>query len=1051
MKSGMMMWMALAAAILVSTNAWAVWNPDTDANLIFNMNFESYDNGLHKTTAAKPPTQDGFVIDYNTTNYNVFGETSAAGLGKDANFGAMFDLSPGPGILNNVSNPNDCKLTVAAPLPIFDMSSGSNSWMTDKHTWTFWFNTPSIGDCTMLRHQSIHYMEETYENAMWEIRVYNSVLMFYHKNNSLKMETASTLSDLGLTTNTWHHAALVIDRSNANQTTEPSTQKSAKIYIDGLEVPIRITASDLTKSMNVDTDPYTAAPLWIGAGEREFDGLLDEVRFFNGDLTAQQVSILYQCDKTQPVALDPIPRSSGVVIGTGLSWVPAGSTPAPTAQKVYFGTDPEPNNLTSVKTGDGAMNSASNAELGGQLTLNTTYYWYIQSTISGNDVNGPLWSFTTETGRALNLSPIDGAEDIDVCDINLLWTTPTSATYTVYSSQTKSLVESNDVSAQIYTGTDPCVIGYDPCSRGSIFYWRVNSNYGGSIGVVPGNIWSFRTKPYELVFNTDDVEMTYADHVIPAYTCLLHSSGWSDACSVGSLSSDGVAVFNFPSGFSYDRRYDIVVVPQVRPEWIDINTPTPLAIHVTGDFYFDGRVQIAGDDIPTTGEDVSFARSGGFPGPKHNQESSVFKSGTQPVFADYWTAYTYNAADVGLIWHHRFGTSSSSTAHATYVPTDIAKSHFGPGVPVAPPYKGGGGGGAGGFGGDSGRGFYHGVNTRGPSYGDKEVPVPFGGSGGGWGGSNSPGGAAGGGGIEIVATGNVTLDVNAQILAHGGSQTCPASSYPAGGGGGGSVRIIAGGNVTNKGIIDVSGGKGGIGGSGHNLGGGGGGGRVAIFYGGTYTNDGTITADGGLRGTWSWDPCNPGQPSGVAESGQDGTIYVVNSSTVSPKKASAPTPKNGDTMVYCSPDPCTGFQLKWFSGYGGTTDEVFCDTNPNPTTSRGSVAATRGQHSVTMTVSSGNTYYMKVVTDGNVSSDIWSFKTVNWECPVGVPGNYPHPAGLEWDTNHDCVLDFEDFDFFANNWLNSEWGGYKLEFFDFNRFANEWRQCENRSDGCPGF
>ena len=40
------------------------------------------------------------------------------------------------------------------------------------------------------------------------------------------------------------------------------------------------------------------------------------------------------------------------------------------------------------------------------------------------------------------------------------------------------------------------------------------------------------------------------------------------------------------------------------------------------------------------------------------------------------------------------------------------------------------------------------------------------------------------------------------------------SDYPGGGGGGGSVKIIAGGSVTNKGIINVNGGKGGNGRSG---------------------------------------------------------------------------------------------------------------------------------------------------------------------------------------------------------------------------------------------
>ena len=92
------------------------------------------------------------------------------------------------------------------------------------------------------------------------------------------------------------------------------------------------------------------------------------------------------------------------------------------------------------------------------------------------------------------------------------------------------------------------------------------------------------------------------------------------------------------------------------------------------------------------------------------------------------------------------------------------------------------------------------------------------------------------------------------------------------------------------------------------------------------------------------------------------------------------------------------------------------------------------------------------MTDGTVSSDTWSFSTRNWQCPIAVPGAYPHPAGLEWDTNHDCTIDFEDFEYFADDWQNSELGGSALDFYDFNRLANEWRQCVNRTDGgCAGF
>ena len=429
MKSGWK-WMVLAVAALVSTSAWAVWDPDADTALVFNMNFETFNNSAHTTTDAKGGLV-GTLVDYNNMYPNVFGETSRTGLGFDANFAAIHDNAPGPGVASNISTPNDVRLTVPSGTGVFDLGLP-----TKKHTWAFWFNSPSITDGTIIRHASIHLSDSGYENKLWEIRIYGGVLQFYHKDNCLKMQTASTLSELGVEVNTWHHAAVVIDRSTAVETSVPTTQQSCKIYIDGLEVPIIVTSVN-TLTMNINS--FYDSPLWIGAGERVFNGLLDEVRLFTGDLNSVQVSLLYQCDKTLPIALLPIPRSSDVVIGTGLSWVPAGSTPAPTGQSVYFGTDV--NNMSSVATGNGSMNSVSNAQLGGLLTLNTTYYWYIRSTISGNDVNGPHWSFTTETGKAINPSPIDGAIDINDSNVHLSWTTPTTATYTVYASSVRSLVE----------------------------------------------------------------------------------------------------------------------------------------------------------------------------------------------------------------------------------------------------------------------------------------------------------------------------------------------------------------------------------------------------------------------------------------------------------------------------------------------------------------------------------------------------------------------------------------------------------------------------------
>jgi hypothetical protein len=103
-----------------------------------------------------------------------------------------------------------------------------------------------------------------------------------------------------------------------------------------------------------------------------------------------------------------------------------------------------------------------------------------------------------------------------------------------------------------------------------------------------------------------------------------------------------------------------------------------------------------------------------------------------------------------------------------------------------------------------------------------------------------------------------------------------------------------------------------------------------------------------------------------------------------------------------------------------------------------------------MSVSSGNTYYMKVVTDGSVSSDIWSFKTVKWQCPFAINNAVPHVGGPEWDFNHDCVIDLEDFAFFVENWVNVGFGDYIIDNPNFADFADEWKMCDNRTDGGCG-
>ncbi|MGB8225256.1 MAG: hypothetical protein WCE45_00095, partial [Sedimentisphaerales bacterium] len=338
----------------------------------------------------------------------------------------------------------------------------------------------------------------------------------------------------------------------------------------------------------------------------------------------------------------------------------------------------------------------------------------------------------------------------------------------------------------------------------------------------------------------------------------------------------------------------------------------------------------------------------------------------------------------------------------------------------------------------------YGIFCGGAAYGDKEIPIPYGGSAGGIGNNTTSG--AGGGGVEIVATGSVTLGARAGIYSEGGSVNYSANQV-AGGGAGGSVRIIAGTTFSNSGIIDVNGGRGGNSSGKFNVtGGGGGGGRVSVYYGSTYTNTGSITAKGGPRGIYdvNSDPNIYGKT--ISDDGQDGTLFNARyDANGVPMKASAPTPRSVDKMVY-APVADTNLMLKWYSGYyNGTaaTDTLYFGTSSTPVALIAAKAVTaRGQEqAVEVNIAPNTTYYWRITTTSGAittSSDIWSFKTVDWQC------SDPGFDTLVWDTGYyyNCFVDFDDFVDLGRYWNVSipvVGGGTDGVDMDALRiFADEW-------------
>ncbi|MFT5128364.1 MAG: hypothetical protein ACI8W8_001974, partial [Rhodothermales bacterium] len=220
--------------------------------------------------------------------------------------------------------------------------------------------------------------------------------------------------------------------------------------------------------------------------------------------------------------------------------------------------------------------------------------------------------------------------------------------------------------------------------------------------------------------------------------------------------------------------------------------------------------------------------------------------------------------------------------------------------------EGGGGGAHAGGGGFGSRAAAAGGQTvnGGFAYGDGALNELYGGSGGGGGhrtnggGSVELGGAGGGGGaIELLARG--TLTVNGIIDVSGGdggllnSPNFSGNDYGGGGGGGGGV-ILAGINMVigATAVVDASGGDGSqkpvAGGNtgGHRPAGGGGGGRIAIYSDALADAGGTYNTAGGAESNW--------EPAGSQTDGGVGSLAIVN--TIDLDAPPALTANSGSVM-----------------------------------------------------------------------------------------------------------------------------------------------------------
>lgn len=271
----------------------------------------------------------------------------------------------------------------------------------------------------------------------------------------------------------WEHLAVSFDGTRA------------WVYLDG----------ELNGTYPFAFDVGTAAPMTVGAtfaaagaGSEVFNGLLDDVRIWDGIRLGEEIEALYW---VTPIAKRPDPAHGAIDVSLDwvLSWTAGGGSV--TGQTFYLNDDP--NMAGAVLETAGLSASQTSYAPTAALNLMQTYYWRVDTITATGTVEGNVWSFTTAPPRPYDPIPEDGAQNLLPYEIVLSWlAAPVGGpyTHTVYLSKGNSSF--NDPDDRVFV-LESGATSYDPgvLEWGASYWWQVRGSDG--IQQVEGPIWKFDT------------------------------------------------------------------------------------------------------------------------------------------------------------------------------------------------------------------------------------------------------------------------------------------------------------------------------------------------------------------------------------------------------------------------------------------------------------------------------------------------------------------------------------------------------------------------------
>jgi hypothetical protein len=301
--------------------------------------------------------------------------------------------------------------------------------------------------------------------------------------------------------NEWFHIACVYDVNN-----------TAYIYFNGeldRERPTTGAIAATDASLYLGTRGNTAGTEPDGWGESFFDGMLDDVRFYDHALQQTKLESIMAGEEELPSPLATMPEPADEAILQEETWATLSWEPGyfAASHDVYLG-----DNFDDVNDGTGDTFRGNQSETyifvgfpgfpyPDGLVPGTTYYWRIDE-INDVDPNSPwkgdIWSFSIAPKTAFNPNPPDGAEFVD-SNAELSWMGGFGAIlHAVYFGDDFDEVDNATGASQQNTTT------YNPGPLGleKVYYWRVDESDVST--TYKGDTWSFTTTNFLVVDDFED-------------------------------------------------------------------------------------------------------------------------------------------------------------------------------------------------------------------------------------------------------------------------------------------------------------------------------------------------------------------------------------------------------------------------------------------------------------------------------------------------------------------------------------------------------------------